>query len=40
MHRPDLKQAQAQDAAQRLVARADVFIHNYRPGVPERLGLG
>ena len=36
----DLKQAQAQDVAQRLVARADVFIHNYRPGVPERLGLG
>ncbi|MBP8310381.1 MAG: CoA transferase, partial [Burkholderiaceae bacterium] len=36
----DLKQAKAQDIAQRLVARADVFIHNYRPGVPERLGLG
>ncbi|HPU52086.1 MAG TPA: CoA transferase [Burkholderiaceae bacterium] len=36
----DLKQPQAQEIAQRLVARADVFIHNYRPGVPERLGLG
>jgi len=36
----DLKQPQAQRIAQRLLAQADVFIHNYRPGVPERLGLG
>ncbi len=36
----DLKQAKAREIAQRLIARADVFIHNYRPGVPERLGLG
>ncbi len=36
----DLKQARAQQIAQQLVAGADIFIHNYRPGVPERLGLG
>lgn len=30
----DLKQVQA------LVARADVMIHNFRPGVMERIGLG
>jgi crotonobetainyl-CoA:carnitine CoA-transferase CaiB-like acyl-CoA transferase len=36
----DLKQPQAQRIAQRLLSNADVFIHNYRPGVPERLGLG
>ena len=36
----DLKQARAQRVAQQLVAKADIFIHNYRPGVPERLGLG
>ena len=36
----DLKQPRAQQIAQQLVASADLFIHNYRPGVPERLGLG
>ena len=36
----DLKHPRAQAIAQRLLARADVFIHNYRPGVPQRLGLG
>jgi crotonobetainyl-CoA:carnitine CoA-transferase CaiB-like acyl-CoA transferase len=35
----DLKQSRARELAQRIVAGADVFIHNYRPGVPERLGL-
>jgi crotonobetainyl-CoA:carnitine CoA-transferase CaiB-like acyl-CoA transferase len=25
---------------QQLVGKADVFMHNFRPGVPERLGLG
>ena len=35
----DLKQPRARELAQRIVAGADVFIHNYRPGVPERLGL-
>jgi len=36
----DLKQPDAQRVARTLIARADVFIHNYRPGVPERLGIG
>lgn len=36
----DLKRPQAQRIAQAIAARADVFIHNYRPGVPQRLGLG
>ena len=36
----DLKTANGQRAAQRLIARADVLIHNYRVGVPERLGIG
>jgi crotonobetainyl-CoA:carnitine CoA-transferase CaiB-like acyl-CoA transferase len=36
----DLKQPAAQQIARELVATADIFIHNYRPGVPERLGIG
>jgi len=36
----DLKSADAQRIAGELIAGADIFIHNYRPGVPERLGLG
>ena len=36
----DLKRPEAVEAVLRLVARADVFIQNYRPGVAERLGLG
>ena len=36
----DLKAPDAREVARRLVARADLFIHNYRPGVPERLGIG
>ena len=35
----NLKSAEGQKIAQSLVAKADLFIHNYRPGVPERLGL-
>lgn len=35
----DLKQPQARDIVARLAEGADIFIHNYRPGVPERLGL-
>ncbi|MEX1009004.1 MAG: CoA transferase [Acidimicrobiia bacterium] len=35
----DLKQPEAQAIAQRIIASADVFVHNYRPGVPERLGI-
>ena len=36
----DLKSADGQEAAQRLVAGADVVIQNFRPGVIDRLGLG
>ena len=35
----DLKSSKARAIANRLVAKADILIHNYRPGVPERLGL-
>ena len=35
----DLKSSKARSIARRLVAGADILIHNYRPGVPERLGL-
>jgi crotonobetainyl-CoA:carnitine CoA-transferase CaiB-like acyl-CoA transferase len=36
----DLKTPQGLEAVKRLVAGADVFIQNFRPGVAERLGLG
>jgi crotonobetainyl-CoA:carnitine CoA-transferase CaiB-like acyl-CoA transferase len=36
----DLKAPGAVDAVLAMVADADVFIQNYRPGVAERLGLG
>lgn len=36
----DLRQPAAVQAALQLVARADVLIEGYRPGVMERLGLG
>lgn len=35
----DLKSPKARDIALRLVEKADILVHNYRPGVPERLGL-
>ena len=35
----NLKTPEGQEIAQQLVAKADIFIHNYRIGVPERLGL-
>ena len=35
----DLKSPKARVIATGLVAKADILIHNYRPGVPERLGL-
>jgi len=35
----NLKSPEGQQIAQDLIAKADIFIHNYRPGVPERLGL-
>src|SRR5437660_12174351 len=36
----NLKEPAALDVLQRLVATADVFTQNYRPGVAERLGVG
>ena len=36
----NLKTEQGKEAVQRLIAGADVLIHNYRPGVPEKLGFG
>ena len=36
----DLKGAPGRDAALRLIARADVLLEGFRPGVAERLGLG
>jgi crotonobetainyl-CoA:carnitine CoA-transferase CaiB-like acyl-CoA transferase len=34
----DLKHVGGREAFHRLVAKADVVVHNFRPGVPERLG--
>ena len=34
----DLKTAQGQEILHRLVASADMLLHNFRPGVPEKLG--
>ena len=36
----DLKSAPGRDAALRLIARADVLLEGFRPGVAERLGVG
>ncbi|MBI3744221.1 MAG: CoA transferase, partial [Chloroflexi bacterium] len=36
----DLKDPRAQEAVQKLIAKSDVLLHNFRPGVPERLGIG
>jgi crotonobetainyl-CoA:carnitine CoA-transferase CaiB-like acyl-CoA transferase len=36
----DLKREEGRSVARQLVSRADVLVHNYRPGVPERLGIG
>jgi CoA:oxalate CoA-transferase len=36
----DLKQSADLDAARKLVARCDVLVENFRPGVMSRLGLG
>lgn len=35
----DLKQAKDQERARRLIARSDVLVENFRPGVVQRLGL-
>ncbi len=36
----DLKQPEGRAVMHELVDRADVFLHNFRPGTPERLGIG
>ena len=36
----DLKQPAGQRIARELIERADILIHNYRSGVPEKLGIG
>ncbi|BBK36143.1 CoA transferase [Allostella sp. ATCC 35155] len=36
----DLKKAEAREALDRMVADADVIAHNFRPSVPDRLGIG
>ncbi len=36
----NLKTDEGRRAVQDVLATADVIIHNYRPGVPERLGIG
>ena len=36
----DLKTAEGREAMKRLIATADVFVENYRPGAFEELGLG
>jgi CoA:oxalate CoA-transferase len=36
----DLKKPASVEAARRLIARSDVLVENFRPGVMERLGLG
>jgi len=36
----NLKRPESRDVVQRLLEKADVLINNYRPGVPEKLGIG
>ena len=36
----DMKTEAGRDIVRKLAAEADVLVHNYRPGVPERLGIG
>lgn len=36
----DLKSEQGKEIVLKLAETTDVLIHNYRPGVPERLGIG
>ncbi|MXW34629.1 MAG: CoA transferase [Chloroflexi bacterium] len=36
----DLKSERGQEIVSRLIEHADVIVHNYRPGVPDRLGIG
>lgn len=36
----DLKAPESREVLNALIAKADMIVHNYRQGVPERLGLG
>lgn len=36
----NLKSEDGLAIAHQLISRADILVHNYRPGVPERLGIG
>lgn len=36
----DLKADAGREVLHQLIERSDILIHNYRPGVPERLGFG
>lgn len=36
----DLKSAEGQEAARRLITTSDIMVENFRPGVIDRLGLG
>lgn len=36
----DLKHPEGREVAVRLASKSDVLVHNFRPGVAERLGLG
>lgn len=36
----DMKSEAGREIVRRLVGQADALIHNFRPGVPERLGIG
>ena len=36
----DLKSEEGQAIVAELIAQADAIVHNYRPGVPDRLGIG
>jgi len=36
----DLKSERGREILHRLVAKADVLMHNFRPGVPDKLGAG
>ena len=35
----DLKRPEGRKIARQLIERADMIVHNFRPGVPERLGI-
>ena len=36
----DLKKPEGLEVLHRLLAQADVLVHNFRPAVPRRLGIG